>query len=60
MVIARGTVSQIRTGTVALNLRLSPATAAKLRRLPHVTLTVRISLVAADHNHLTIVAAGRY
>jgi hypothetical protein len=60
VVIARGTVSQIRTGTVALNLHLSPATAAKLRRLRHVTLTVRISLVAADHNHLTIVAAGRY
>jgi hypothetical protein len=59
-VIARGTVSQIRTGTVALNLHLSPATAAKLRRLSHVTLTLRISLVAADHNRLTIVAAGRY
>ncbi len=60
VVIARGTVSQIRTGTVALILHLSPATAAKLRRLSHVTLTVRISLVAADHNRLTIVAAGRY
>ncbi len=59
-VIARGTVSQIRTGTVALHLHLSQATAAKLRRLSHVTLTVRISLVAADHNRLTIVAAGRY
>jgi hypothetical protein len=60
VVIARGTISPVRNGTVALNLHLSPATAAKLRRLRHVTLTLRLSLMAADHNRLTIVAAGRY
>jgi PKD repeat protein len=58
--IGRGTVSGIKDGTVTLHLRLSRAIAAKLGRLGHVTLTVRLALVAAGGDHLTIVAAGRY
>jgi chitodextrinase len=58
--IGRGTVSGIKDGTVTLHLRLSRATAAKLGRLGHVTLTIRLALVAAGGDHLTTVAAGRY
>jgi hypothetical protein len=60
VVVARGTVSEIRTGTVRLSLHLASSIASKLRRLSHVTLTVRISLVDASRNRLTIDAAGRY
>jgi hypothetical protein len=60
VVIARGTVSGIRNGTVTLRLRLSRSVAAKLRRLGHVTLTVRLALVDAHGDHLAIDAAGRY
>jgi hypothetical protein len=58
--IGRGTVSGIKNGTVTLHLRLSRAIAVKLERLGHVTLTVRLALVAAPGDHLAIVAAGRY
>ena len=60
VVIARGTVSGIRHGTVNLHLRLSRVIVAKLKRLGHVTLTVRLALVDARGDHLAIDVAGRY
>lgn len=60
MVIARGTVSGIKNGTVTLQLRLSRAMAAKLRRLGHGTVTVHLVLIAAGRDRLAIDAAGRY
>jgi PKD domain len=60
VVVGRGTVSGIRNGTVVLHIHIPRATAKKLARLNHVTLTIRLALVAAGANHLTIDAAGRY
>jgi len=60
VVIGRGTMSQIKSGTMKLHLGLSRATAAKLKRLGHVTMTVRLALVGSDGSHVAIVAAGRY
>ncbi len=60
VVIGRGTVTGIKSGRMRLNLGLSRATAAKLKRLGHVTLTVRLTLVGADGSRAAIVAAGRY
>jgi hypothetical protein len=60
VVIGRGTVSGIKSGTMKLHLGLSRATAAKLKRLGHVTLTVRLTLVGADGSRAAIIAAGRY
>ncbi len=60
VVIGRGTVTGIKSGKMRLNLGLSRATAAKLKRLGHVTLTVRLTLVGADGSRAAIVAAGRY
>ena len=58
--IGRGTVSGIKAGTVSLRLRLSRATATKLRRLGHVKVTVRLALVAATGEHFAVDAAGSY
>ena len=60
VMIGRGTVSSINTGTVSLHLHLSRAVAAKLKHLSHVTLTVRLALVAASGDRLAIDAAGHY
>jgi PKD domain len=62
VVIARGTLSQIKSGTVSLHLhmRLSRSTASKLEGLGHVTLTVRLALVAAGGGRIAVDAAGRY
>jgi hypothetical protein len=60
VMIGRGTVSSINTGTVSLHLHLSRAMAAKLKHLSHVTLTVRLALVAASGDRLAIDAAGHY
>jgi hypothetical protein len=60
VVVGRGTVSGIKDGTVNLHLRLSRAMAAKLRRLRHLTLTVRLALVAVGGDRRVIDAAGRY
>jgi PKD domain len=57
--IGVGTV-QIKGGRGTLRVHLSKATAAKLRKLGHVTLTIRLALVAKGGSHLTIVEAGRY
>jgi hypothetical protein len=58
--IARGTIAGIKAGTENLRLRLSRATAAKLARVGHTALTIRLALVAAGGDHLAIVAAGHY
>ena len=58
--IGIGTVSSITNGTVTLRLHLSKSTATKLRRLGHVTLTVRLALVASGNQQSAIDAAGRY
>jgi hypothetical protein len=60
VVIGLGTVSSITAGTVNLHLHLSAKTAAKLRHLGRVTLTVRLALVAAGGQHYAIDAAGKY
>jgi PKD domain len=60
VVIGRGTVAQIKDGTVTLHLRLSHGVAAKLGRLRDVTLTIRLVLRAANGDHSAIDVAGRY
>jgi hypothetical protein len=60
VVVGRGTVSGIRNGTMQLHVRLAKATAAKLARLRHLTVTVRLALVAAGRDHVAIDVAGRY
>jgi hypothetical protein len=58
--VGRGTVSGIAAGTVNLHIRLSRGMAKKLGHLRHVTLTVRLTLAAADGAHVVVDAAGRY
>jgi hypothetical protein len=60
VVIARGTVSQIKNGTVNLHLKLAKAAVAKLETLQYLALTVRLSLVASGGGHSVIVVTGRY
>jgi hypothetical protein len=57
--IGLGTVT-IKNGTGTLHVHLAKATAAKLRSLGHVTLTIRLALVASGNQHRAFVAAGRY
>jgi hypothetical protein len=59
-VIGLGTVSAITNGTVTLHLHLSHAMAAKLAHLGHVTMTIRLALVAAGNERYAIDVAGRY
>jgi PKD domain len=62
VVIGRGTVSQIKDGTVTLHLHLhlSHSTAAKLQHLRHVAVTVRLALRAGGGDHVAVDAAARY
>jgi len=60
VVIGRGTVAGIKDGTVSLHLKLSKATAAKLKHLGHVAVTVRVALVGAGRVQVAVVAAARY
>jgi len=60
VVIGRGTVSGIKAGTVTLHLRLSRTTATKLRRLGHVTVTIRLALVGATGERFAVDAAAGY
>jgi PKD domain len=57
--IGLGTV-QVRNGTATLRVRFSRSAAAKLRKLGHVTLTLRLALVAHGGVHRAYVIAGRY
>jgi hypothetical protein len=60
VVIGRGTVASIRNGVVTLHLSLSSAIKAKLEHLRHVTLTIRLQVVASNGARQTVVKAGRY
>jgi len=60
VMIGRGTASKITSGTGTLHLRLAASTVKKLRRLRHVTVTVRLALVAAGNGRAAVVAAARY
>lgn len=60
VVIARGTLSGIRAGGHRLRLRLAQGPALRLKRLRHVTVSVRVTLVAAGERRVTLNAAGRY
>jgi PKD domain len=60
VVIGRGTVSRIKAGTVSLQLKLSKSTVTKLKRLRHLTVTVRLALVASTGDRKAYVAAARY
>jgi hypothetical protein len=60
VVIGRGTVAGIKTGTVNLRVHLAAKTAKKLVHLRHLTVTIRISLVAKGVRPTAVVAAGRF
>ncbi|HWF49683.1 MAG TPA: PKD domain-containing protein [Solirubrobacteraceae bacterium] len=60
VVVGRGTVSGVTSGTVNLHVMLSRGMVKKLGHLRHVNVTVRLSLTAADGAHVAIDAAGRY
>jgi hypothetical protein len=60
VVVGRGTVSGVTTGTVNLHVKLSRGMAKKLGHLRHVNLTVRLVLTAAGGAHVAVDAAGRY
>jgi hypothetical protein len=61
VVIGRGTINgQVKAGTVTLHLRLASATAAKLKALGHVTLTVQLSLVGTGGQRVSVSATAGY
>jgi len=60
VVIGRGTVSGVHSGANHLHIHLSQTTAAKLKKLGHVTLTIRLSLVAQGGHRVTFDVAGHY
>jgi hypothetical protein len=60
IVIGKGTLTGVKAGTVNLRLRLRKDVAKKLRHLKHVTLTVRLALVASGGGQVAVDAAGRY
>jgi|GEM_PF-5489639 len=60
VVIGQGTIAGISTGTMKLHLRLSAAIVRKLKRLEHLTVTVRLSIDTTGGGHAAVVAAGRY
>jgi hypothetical protein len=60
VVIGRGTVSQVKNGTVSLRLKLARATIAKLNGFQHLTLIVHLALVGDGGNRVALDAAGRY
>jgi hypothetical protein len=60
VVVGRGTVSGIASGTASLRVHLSRTMAKKLGHLRHVTLTVRLTLADAGGAHVAVDAAGRY
>jgi hypothetical protein len=58
--IGRGTISRITTSMRKLSLRLAPATVSELAHLKHLTVTVRLALVAADGERQAVVAAAGF
>jgi hypothetical protein len=53
-------VKGVGKGTVELHLRLSKKVAAKIKRLRHLTLTVRVTLLDHIGDRQTVVVAGQY
>ena len=60
VMIGRGTVRGIVAGSKVFHVRFPSDTVRALRRLRHLTLTLRLTLVASGRAHQTIVVAGRY
>ncbi len=60
VVIGVGTVKGVVKGTVQLHLRLSKKVAAKVARLRHLTLTIRLTLIDHSGDKQTIDVAGQY
>jgi hypothetical protein len=60
VLVARGTVASIKSGTMGLAFRLSHSTSARLKGLRHVKLTVRLTLNAGGANRTVVTAAGLY
>jgi len=60
VVIGTGTIAGITSGTKKLQLHLAHAISTSLGRLKHVTLTIRLVLVAASGDEVTVNAAGQY
>jgi hypothetical protein len=60
VVIARGTVSQVKAGTMKLHLRLASGLAKRLARLHNLTLTVRMALVDAAGKRAGVDVTGNY
>ena len=58
--IGLGTVSSVQNGTVTLHLHLSKTTAAKLRHLQHIAMTIRLALVASGNQRIAVDAAASY
>jgi hypothetical protein len=58
--IGIGTVSSVTNGTVTLRLHLSRTVVKKLALVRHVTMTIRLALVAAGNQQYAVVAAARY
>jgi PKD domain len=58
--IGHGTVAGIKNGTITLHLRLDRGTAAKIARLHHVKLSVKLQLVGPSGDKATGDAAGSY
>jgi hypothetical protein len=60
VVIGRGTVAGIKAGTARLHVRVSSATARKLSRTGHLTLTLHMTLYAKHGGTATASTVGRY
>jgi hypothetical protein len=60
VVIGVGTVKGVVSGTVHLHLRLSKKVDAKIKRLHHLTLTIRLTLIDRSGDKQTVDVAGRY
>ena len=60
VVIGRGTVEGVKAGRITLRLLLPQTVTQQLARLQHVTLTLRLVLVAGSGTHVAVNASGRY
>ena len=58
--IGIGTVASITNGTVTLHLHLSRSVAKKLAYVGHVSMTIRLALVAAGNEQSAVIAAASY
>jgi hypothetical protein len=58
--IGVGTLNTVKAGTVTLELKLSNKVITHLKRLRKVRLTVRLTLISSNGEHMVIDVAGRY